>query len=67
MKRLMISALATVVLFAGATTMLRSHAPSVDRPVGIMSLQAPDTANDVNQLQIEDFDDQSLVYSKSER
>ena len=70
MKRLMISAFAAVALLAAATTMLRSHAPSADRPAGsagMMSLQGFHTATDVNKLPIEDFDDQSLVYSKTTR
>ena len=57
MKRLMISALATVVLFAGATTMLRSRTPWADHPVGIMSLQASQAATDVNKRPIDDFED----------
>jgi hypothetical protein len=42
MKRLMISAFAAIALRANATTMLRSHTPSTDRPVpaaSVMSLQ----------------------------
>ena len=65
MKRLMISAFAAVALLAGATTMLWSHAPSIDRPVGpagMMSLQELHAAAGVK-LPIEDFEDQSLVYS----
>ncbi len=50
MKRLMISGLAAVALLAAATTMLRSHSPSTDRPVG-----AADTT--------ENFEDMSLVFS----
>lgn len=70
MKRLMISAFAAVALLAAATTMLRSHTPSVDRPVGYsgsMSLQELQTAAAVNKLPIEEFEDQSLVYSKATR
>jgi hypothetical protein len=66
MKRLMIAAFAAVALLAGATTMLWSHAPSIDRPVGpagMMSLQELHAAAGVNKLPIEDFEDQSLVYS----
>jgi hypothetical protein len=67
MKRLMISAFAAVALLAAATTMLRSHSPTSDRPagtIGMVSLQElPSSAADVNKLPIEDFEDQSLVYS----
>lgn len=68
MKRLMISAFAAVALLAAATTMLRSHTPSVDRPVGnsgSLSPQEQQTAVAVNKLPIEDFEDQSLVFSKA--
>ena len=67
MKRLMISAIAAIALLAAATTMLRSHPPSAGRPAGMMSLQELHTTTDVNKLPIEDFDDQSLVYSKTRR
>lgn len=67
MKRLMISAFAATALLAAATTMLRSHTPSADRPVAaVMSLQGPGTP-DVNKLPIEDFEDQSLVFSRATR
>ena len=67
MMRLMISALAAFALLAAATTILRSHTPSADRPAGMTSLRGFHAATDVNQLPIEDFDDQSLVYSKTTR
>jgi hypothetical protein len=65
MKLLMISALAAVALLTAATNM-RSPPPSIDRPVGpagMMSLQELYAAARVNKLPIEDFEDQSLVYS----
>jgi hypothetical protein len=65
MKRLMISAVAAIALLAAATSMLRSHSPSVGRPAGMLSLLELQTATDVNKLPIEDIDDQSLVYSKT--
>lgn len=67
MKRLMISTVAAVALLAAATSLLRSHSPSVGRPAGMMSLQELHTTTDVNQLPIEDVDDQSLVFSKTRR
>ncbi len=67
MKRLMISAIAAIALLAAATSMPRSHAPSAGRPAGMMSLQELRTTTDVNKLPIEEFDDQSLVYSKTRR
>jgi hypothetical protein len=66
MKRLMISALAAVALFVAATTMLRSHTTSPDR-AGAASSQGLATKTDANKLPIEDFEDQSLVYSKATR
>jgi hypothetical protein len=64
MKLLMISAFAAVALFA--TTTLRSHSPATDSPAvtaGMMSLQDLYRTADVNKLPIEEFEDQSLVYS----
>jgi hypothetical protein len=66
MKRLMISAFAAVVLLAAATTILWSHSPSIARsiaPAGMMPLQELNVAAGVNKLPIENFEDQSLVYS----
>ena len=68
MKRLKISAFAVIALLAAATTMLRSHSPSAGssaESAGTMSLQGFHTATDVNKLPIENFEDQSLVYSKA--
>jgi len=66
MKRLMISALAPAALIAAATTVLRSHSPSTDRPVGaadIASLQQSRIAAGANKLPTENFEDMSLVFS----
>jgi len=67
MKRLMITAFAAVALLAAATTMLWSSSPSIHRPpagsAGMMSLQDLYAAVAVNKLPIEEFEDQSLVYS----
>jgi hypothetical protein len=68
MKRLMISAFAAVALLAVATTVLwsRSPSPSMGHPVepaGLMALQELHSGARVNKLPIEDFEDQSLVYS----
>jgi hypothetical protein len=70
MKLLIISAFATVVLLATATTMLRSHTPAADHIVGsaaMISSQELHAAPDVNKLAIEEFEDQSLVYSKNKQ
>ena len=70
MKRLMISALAAITLFAAATTMLRSHTPPTGRADGFsdaMSLQQLHSAPGVNQLPIEDFEDHSLVFSRTKQ
>jgi hypothetical protein len=68
MKRLMISAFAAIALFAAATTMLRSHTPATSRAAGssdAMALQQLHSAAGVNKLPIEEFEDQSLVFSKT--
>ncbi len=70
MKRLMISALAAIALFAAATTMLRSHTPAPDRAAGFsdaMSLQEMHSASRVNKLPIEEFEDRSLVFSRTKQ
>ncbi len=64
MKRLMISAFASVALFAAATAMQWS--PSTEPSVGtaaMPSLQELHTTAGVNKLPIEEFEDMSLVYS----
>lgn len=66
MKLLMISGIAAIALLASAATVLWSHSPSTNRPagsVGMMSLQELHTA--ANRLPVEDFEDQSLVYSSA--
>ena len=68
MKSLLTFTFAAVVLLASAATVLRSHTPSTDRQVdstGSMSLQALHTTAYVNKLPIEDFEDQSLVFSSA--
>jgi hypothetical protein len=70
MKRLMISAFAATVVLAAATTILWSHSSSIARPAGpagLMSLQELHSGDRVNKLPIEDFEDQSLVYSTATR
>ena len=70
MKRLMISAFAAVALLAAATTMLPSRSPATSRAsvtAGMMSLQELHAATGVNKLPIEEFEDQSLVYSTTTR
>ncbi len=65
-KRWMISAFAAIALLAAATTMLQSHSPATNRAsvtAGMMSLQELHAAAGVNKLPIEEFEDQSLVYS----
>ena len=70
MKRLMIYTFAAFALFAAATTMLRSHTPAAERAAGstdAMSLQELHSAPDVNKLPIEEYEDQSLVFSRTKR
>ena len=64
MKRLMISAFASVGLFSVATAMWQSPSTEPSAATAAMpSLQELHTAADVNKLPIEDFEDMSLVYS----
>jgi hypothetical protein len=65
MKYLTTSALAAVALLAVAT-MLRSHSPSTDRvgTPGMPPMQQLQSMTDVNKLPTEEFEDQSLVYSR---
>ena len=70
MKRLMISGFAAVALLAVATTMLWSRSPSIGHPVepaGLMALQEMHSGDRVNKLPIEEFEDQSLVFSTAKR
>jgi hypothetical protein len=70
MKRLMISAFAVFALLASATTVLRSHSPATSFSVGtagMMSVQEIGAAAGLNKLPIEEFEDQSLVYSAAPR
>jgi len=63
MKLLTISAFAAISLLAAATTMLRSQSRSTDHLVGMPSLQELQSATGANKLPVEEFEDQSLVYS----
>jgi hypothetical protein len=66
MKRQMISAFAIVALLAAATTALRSHSSATSfaaGTAGMMSVQELHAAAGIKNLPIEDFEDQSLVYS----
>jgi hypothetical protein len=68
MTRLMFSSFAAFLLLAAATTttMLSSHWPSNAGPIGSAAMISPQgfhLAVDVNKLPLEDFEDQSLVYS----
>jgi hypothetical protein len=65
-KRLLISAFAVFAMLAAATTALRSQAPATSSPggpAGMMSVQELGAAAGLNKLPIEEFEDQSLVYS----
>jgi hypothetical protein len=64
MRRLMISAFASVALFAAATAMQRSPPNELSAGTAAMpSLQELHTAAGVDKLPIEDFEDMALVYS----
>jgi hypothetical protein len=66
MKRLIVFTIAALVLFTAATTLLWSHSLSTARSNGTadtMSLQELYKAAAMKNLPIEDFEDQSLVFS----
>jgi hypothetical protein len=66
MKRLLISAFAVLALLAAATNVLPSHSSATNFSVGtagMMSVQELSAAAGLNRLPIEEFEDQSLVYS----
>jgi hypothetical protein len=66
MKRLMISAFAVIAMLAAATTVLQSQSRATKlsaATAGMMSVQELHAAAGVNKLPIEDFEDQSLVFS----
>jgi len=66
MKGLMISGFVAVALLAIATTMLWSYSSAGGRTVRSAGvLQQVQNATDVNKLPTEEFDDQSMVYSKA--
>ncbi len=68
MKGMMISGFTAVALLAIITAALWSHSSPAGRNAGSMgavSLQGVQNATDVNKLPIEEFDDQSMVYSKT--
>ena len=64
MKRQLISGLVAIAVVAVATTMLRSHASDRSaEPAGLTNLQELHGGDRVNKLPVEEFEDQSLVYS----
>jgi hypothetical protein len=66
MKRLLNFAFAFVALLAVATTVWRSHSSATNFSVGtagMMSVQELGAAVGLNKLPIEEFEDQSLVFS----
>ena len=70
MKRLMIYAFAAIALFAAAATLLRSPTPVTGHAAGFsdaMSLQELHGAPGVNKLPSEEFEDQSLVFSRTKQ
>ena len=70
MKRLMISAFAAIALFAAAATMLRSPTPATGHAAGFsdaMSLHELHGAPGVSKLPLEEFEDQSLIFSRAKQ
>ena len=69
MKHLIISAFAATG-FLAATSLLRSHSPSIDGPVGsagMMSVHDLHGGAAANGLRVEQFEDLSLVFSTATR
>jgi hypothetical protein len=67
MKRLIISALATIFLLAAATSMLRSHSFSTNTPFGtatMPTLQELQSLASAKKLPADEFEDRSLVYPR---
>ncbi len=67
MKGMMISGFTAIALLAVVTAMLWSHSSPAGRgagSMGVVSLQGVQNATDVNKLPTEEFDDQTMVYSK---
>ena len=63
MMRLMLSAIAVVVLVAVATSMLRLPSPTLELSTAAMpSLQELHTMAGVSKLPTQDVEDQSLIY-----
>ena len=68
MMRLAIAAIAVVALIVGATTMLWSRSPSIELSTAAMpSLQELHTVAGVRKLQVQEIEDQSLVYPTAEK
>jgi hypothetical protein len=66
MKRQLISAFAVVAMLAAASTLLQSHSSATRfsaGAAGIMSVQELLRAAGSTQLPIDEFEDQSLVFS----
>jgi hypothetical protein len=66
MKRQLISAFAVVAMLAAATTLLQSHSSATKfsgGSAGMMPEQVLFSAAGSRQLPIEEFEDQSLVFS----
>ncbi len=63
MMRMMVTAFAVIALMVGATTMLRSHVPSIELSAAAMPplLELHSMAG-VDKLPVLDVEDQSLVY-----
>jgi hypothetical protein len=67
MKRLLISAFAVVALLVAATTVLQSRSSATRFSAGTAGMMMPEQvllgAAGLKQLPIEEFEDQSLVFS----
>jgi hypothetical protein len=66
MKRQLISAFAVIAILAAASTMLQSHSSATKfSATGMMPVQVLLGAAGSTQLPIEEFEDQSLVFSNA--
>jgi hypothetical protein len=63
MKRLMISAFAVVAMLAAATTVLQSQSRATKLSAATAGMMSVQELHAAAKLPIEDFEDQSLVFS----
>jgi hypothetical protein len=66
MMRMMVTAFAVIALMVVASSMLRSHVPSIELSAAAMPpLQELHSMAGVDKLPVQDVDDQALVYTSA--